>query len=135
MNRTLVWLMLLLVTGCDSGKPGLERVVVHGAVTWHGEPVANGNIRFVPVDRTSGPISGASIADGEYTAAGNGGVPVGSYRIEIEAYRSAEDTGTQGMTDRPPREQFLPAKYNVESLLRLRVDSGTPQMSRDFLME
>ena len=103
--RSWVALCLLVTTsviGCDRG--GLERAVVTGSATYRGEPIANGEIRFVPTEGTQGPISGGAITEGVYTADGLGGVPVGTYRVEIRAFPH-----TQSCTTRPARRHLRPA--------------------------
>ena len=48
---------LLLLAGC--GKKGLERAVISGRVSYQGEPVQRGLLRFVPIEGTKGPPAGA----------------------------------------------------------------------------
>ena len=57
---------LPLVTGC--GKENSTKVV-YGTVTYAGESVETGQLRFVPVDGTPGPASLAKIANGEFRIA------------------------------------------------------------------
>ncbi|NLY02237.1 MAG: hypothetical protein GXY83_39635 [Rhodopirellula sp.] len=122
-----------LATGCgESG--GIERTVVSGTVSYDGQPIEEGMIRFVPTKDTAAPVSGAEIQGGKYTVDAKGGVPVGSHRVEVEAYRTGaapaageEVPGVEGA----PKEQFLPEKYNLKSELEVTIGSDGP-VTEDF---
>jgi hypothetical protein len=111
-------LALAVVTACAAGcsKPaGLDKVVVRGTVTLDGQPISNGEIRFVPAPGTAGPISGGPIKDGAYVAEGRGGVPLGEHRVEIKAYRAMAKGPGQSASANPeggPAEQYLDKRYN-----------------------
>jgi hypothetical protein len=125
-----------LTVGC--GREGLERVVVGGNVTYQGEPVAVGKIRFFPAEDTMAPMSGAFIVDGKYEARTKGGVPVGSHTVEIVAHRvdpkyAHLEGNTSPDTDGAlPLQQYLPAKYNKQTELTLTVPSGSSRITKDF---
>ena len=113
-----------LIIGCGlfgCGSAGtLERVEVRGKAAYAGTPVKNGEIRFFPIDGTPGPVSGAPIIDGNYEVTQRGGVPVGSHRVEVEAFRSSQaypELNAEG----GHRQQFLPSKYNTVSELTVAV--------------
>ena len=99
MKRTTTLLVsclpLALAAGCG-GRDALPMVVVHGTVTCGGEPVERGEIRFVPIEGTPGPLSAGLISKGEYQIDVRGGVPAGRHRVEIVAQRR---TGRQVMRD------------------------------------
>lgn len=129
--------LLALWAGCGRGV--LERVPVRGTVTYDGRPVASGRLRFIPAPGSNCPSSGASIVDGNYAADGNGGVAVGQYRVEIIAYRSdprhpaaaqpsPRDFGAAGL------QQYIPAKYNTQTQLKLTVEAGQRAITRDFAL-
>ena len=114
-------------------------MVVTGTVNYEGGPLENGMIRFRPIQRTQAPSSGAQIVDGKYTADSHGGVVAGTYRIEIEAYRidPAYDGPPPGPLSRdrdPPRQQYLPARYNTNSDLRLTIEPGSRKITKDFAL-
>ncbi len=94
---------IILLTGCGGGQ--LDARIVEGRVTSGGEPVELGQIRFVPIDGTSGPASVATIRDGHYRIEARGGVPFGKHRVEIDAQKRTGrmvlgDTGfEQGMIE------------------------------------
>jgi hypothetical protein len=116
--------------GCgESGT--LERVQVRGNVTFAGKPVENGEIRFFPTEKTQGPVSGAPIVDGKYDVTQRGGVPVGSHRVEIEAFRASR-AYPQLNAEGGHREQFLPEKYNIGSKLTAVVARDGDAMQLNF---
>jgi len=131
-------LLAVSLTGC--GREGPERVVVSGTVTFGGEPVKEGQIRFFPTTDTQAPVSGAEIADGEYAVRAKGGVPVGTHRIEIVGYRPdpkyrelAESLPPDATElERPPQQQYIPAKYNTQSELEITIPPGSAAITRDF---
>lgn len=128
-------LVAVLFGGCQTHQ-GAERVVVSGKVSYQGEPVAEGRIRFVPMPGSSVPMSGALIQDGRYTVSSHGGVPVGTHKVEIEAYRrSAAGPDNEAVpmgkaAGRPP--QYLPPRYNVKTDLQISIPSGSPPITKDF---
>jgi hypothetical protein len=125
--------------GCG-GTDGPERAVVHGKVTYMGQPIEKGDIRFVPTAGTKAPVSGAKIENGEYRADIKGGVPVGTHQVQISAFRP--DPRFREMIEnlppdateleRPPDEQYLPAKYNRQSELQITIDPGAGTVEKDF---
>ena len=128
----LVFLVMLLSsTGCNQGIPRAE---VHGKVTLDGKPIPNGNIRFVP---TSGPVWSARIKDGNYATAGTKGVPVGKLRVEIQAFRTpanlrARSAADAANADGVAQEQYLPAKFNLESKMEMDIEPGASSIEKSF---
>jgi hypothetical protein len=136
------WLGLAMTTttlcGCR-GDHGPERVVVSGKVTYNGKPIGEGEIRFVPSATTAAPVSGANIKDGQYRAEIRGGVPVGSHTIQIEAYRPdtskmpPNQSASQPSTgQRIPMIQYIPKRYNLNSEMKITIDSGSKPITKDF---
>lgn len=124
-----------LLVGC--GREGLERVIVGGRVTYLGQPLKEGEIRLVPVKGAKLPSSAGYIVDGQYTIDANGGVPVGAYKVQIEAYRDISPTAgpkaAQRDSDIPPsRKQYIPRKYNADSMLELDIPPGSGRMTKDL---
>ena len=74
-------LACLVAVGC--GGPAAK--VVHGSVTHNGEKVAVGRVTFVPLKDDAGPNCEARIVDGQYRFAARGGVPLGNYRVCVDA--------------------------------------------------
>ena len=128
----LTSLLLVGLAGCGGGD-GPERAVVTGKVTFQGEPLANGEIRFVPTKGTEAPVSGASIAEGAYRADGLGGVPVGTHKVVIQGFRAADTPVHDPIEgDYYPRVQYLPVKYNDQTELEITIPPGSSTMTQDY---
>jgi len=77
---------LMLVLGCSDDGLG-KRYPVYGTVTYKGEPVAKGNINFVPTG-AEGRAANGPIENGKYTLSTLGnddGAFPGSYQVAIIA--------------------------------------------------
>ncbi len=128
-------LFAALMIGCGSDGP--ERVVVTGEVTYQGKPLEKGQIRFEPAPGNKAPPSGGFILDGRYTIDAKGGVPLGPHKVTIEAYRAAaghaaDDSAEQTAETAPPRQQYIPAKYNTNSELEITIEPGSGTITKDF---
>jgi hypothetical protein len=104
--RLVAVVSLAAVAGC--GKPGNK--VVSGQVTCEGQSVETGQVRFVPIENTRGPLNWANITDGQYRMETRGGVPVGIYRVEVDAKKK---------TGRKVRGHIGPEVGIVDELVRL----------------
>ena len=118
---------LCCLCGCGDG---LGRVPMSGAVTFAGRPVEEGRIRFVPAPGTEMPLSVEVIRNGRYNTDIGGGVPPGTYRVEIRAFNPNEPERVGPGT--APRRQLLPAKYNTRSELSVTVEPGRAAIEHDF---
>jgi hypothetical protein len=126
----------LFLGGCRNDS-GPERVLVSGTITYDGKPIPGGEIRFMPLATSAVPMAGAEIKDGKYRVDGYGGVPVGTHKIEIDAYR-ADATGRKG--NAPPsmmargvqRFQYLPRRYNFDSQMRITIEPGSTEIIKNF---
>jgi len=76
---------LVLCLAATAGCGSQHAKVVSGAVTCGSQPVNMGQVRFVPIEETKGPVCLATIADGKYRVDTRGGVPLGTYRVEVMA--------------------------------------------------
>jgi hypothetical protein len=109
--------------GCGAGNKA-PRAIVNGAVNLAGVPVEDGQIRFIPIEGTDGPITITAIRGGKYLADDKGGVPVGKHRVEVLAWDPDAPPGGRG---EPPRPQWAPDKFNTNSELTASVeDAGDP---------
>jgi hypothetical protein len=72
----------VIAGGCSKSQ---TTKVVYGTVTYQGQRVYTGSVRFVPIEGTQGPASRASIMDGQYKIDARGGVPLGKHRVEVNA--------------------------------------------------
>ena len=128
----------MMVIGCGSGGP--ERVIVTGTVTYQGQPLKEGQIRFFPTEGTEAPMSGGDIVDGQYAIRVKGGVAVGTHRVEIVAHRpdprfrelteSLPPNATE--LERPPGQQYIPEKYNKSTTLEITIPPGSRKTTKDF---
>ncbi len=114
--------------GC--GGDGIERVPLSGKVTFQGQPIEDGQIRFVPKAGVAAPLVVESIQNGRYETLSSGGVPVGSFRVEITAW-NPDQPAPQG-PGMPPRRQLLPAQYNIRSTLDITIESGQEETTQDY---
>ena len=133
----MMLLAVLTITGCGDRSDGPKRVLVCGSVTYAGQPIANGEIRFESLDGKTPPV-GAAISDGSYKVSARGGVPVGNNRVVILGYRANPSMETK--TDSPPgigkpAVQYIPVKYNAKSQLQITLDSEEDQKTLDFNLE
>lgn len=126
-------LLTVPLTGCRDA--GLDKVVVRGEVRYNHKPLEHGQIRFVPIEGTSGPVSGGMIVDGKYVAQGRGGVPLGKHRVEIFAYRPTQDTGRGPFVEGGASEQYLPGKYNGQSVLTAIISKDSASSPVNFDLE
>ena len=133
-------LALAFVSGCGRDR-GPERVVVSGTVTYQGELIGEGCIRFMPTTESLVPMAGAWITDGKYKIAGRGGVPVGTHKVEIEGYRinmkalrPGQPVPQSAMEKGAPRVQYLPKRHNAESKLQFTIESGSRAITKNFAL-
>lgn len=81
--------LLLMAVGC--GGSGLTRYRVSGKVTYRGQPVPAGEVRFSPDHEkgNSGPATIAIIVDGAYTTPRGKGVVGGPHKILVTGYQKS----------------------------------------------
>lgn len=92
--------IMLVSMVCGCGRAKVERQHLQGSVTYKGQPLAAGQIRFSPTKREGldGAIGGAEIKAGKYdTRAARGlAAPVGEVQVLVTAIRNPEtDSATQ----------------------------------------
>jgi hypothetical protein len=124
--------LLVVVGGCGSSGP--DRVAVSGSVTYQGKPLPDGTVYFVPTGK-AGAAGCVAIQDGQYSAKKQDSLLAGDYKVQIEAFRErtlpAQAGAGPGMKA-TKREQYIPAKYNTSSELKLTIKSGAGSMTQDF---
>jgi hypothetical protein len=137
LGIALAWaLTTVFLSGCR--KEGPERVILAGTVTYQGKPVTEGTILFTPAATSQVPSAGASIVDGNYKVDVHGGVPVGTHRISIQAYRSVPFTLPPGQPEPRNysqgrlRQQYLPKIYNATSQLVITIEPGSGAIAKNF---
>lgn len=121
--------LLPLALGCGDG---MNRVGMSGKVTYDGQPVVDGLIRFVPKAGTEMPLTVEPIKDGRYNTSTSGGVPAGSYKVDIRAFHP-DDPVPMG-PGAPGRRQLLPPKYNNQTELEITLEPGQKKLEHDFVL-
>ena len=121
----------LVSAGCGSSTT--DRMVVSGNVSYAGQPVQNGMIRFVPAGDTKGAVATALITDGKYQADANGGVVAGTHRVEITGMQPSKQPSRLGVPsfEKGAGKQYIPEQYNSSSTLAVTIEE-TPFVSKDF---
>ena len=146
----LCWIM-----GCSEGSSAS----VSGQVSYKGEAVESGAIRFLPSGDTPPPGGSAKIANGSFSIPATDGMFAGSYKVTISAVRDAtkaeaaemaegEDAGmdaeTLGVDEEEeggggssgvigPQVQFLPDEYNLATKLTAEISPG--ENTKNFELE
>ncbi len=136
MNEFLNWRSiavigtLVVLFGC--GDEQNRCVIVKGKITYAGQPIEDGRVRFVPQLNTPRGTSFALIRQGEYRCDYRGGVSVGRHRVEIVAFDPNDHSlGGPGV---PPRRQLIPSKYNDKSELTITIADGSKEAVQDFTL-
>jgi hypothetical protein len=123
--------LTLAASGCGR-QAGIERVLVSGSVSFKGQPLGKGQIRFIPTENTPGPMTIEPIEAGEYSTSKTGGVPVGTHRVEILGYDPEVYANAPRGPGSPPIPQLLPRKYNRASELTAKLEPGKDSETLDF---
>jgi hypothetical protein len=122
MNPAIAVLLISFLVSFLSGCSDSNRATVTGTVTIDGQAVKSGSIAFFPIDEKS-PTTGASIADGQYTAQ----VPLGAAKVQIRVAKKVGEKKLYNTADSPVQpimKETLPAKYNDDTELQLDVKPG-----------
>lgn len=123
------------LTGGCSGRP--VTVVVRGDVRYRGQPLENGEIRFLPMAGTAAPANGGRIVAGRYVVTARGGLLPGTYRVEIESRATAgHELAMPEEGDGPPRPAVrIPARYNTSSSLEAEIAAEPRDQTLDYDLE
>jgi hypothetical protein len=111
----LVAVAALCSCGCSRERPGPLRVAVQGTVTLDGAPLAQGVVRFVPIEGTPGPKTTVFVTDGKFAADEAHGPVVGRHRIEIES----TDDGGYPLDDETAPQRLREAGIKRIDLIRV----------------
>ncbi len=134
---TMFLVAIAICSGC-----GQSPVVVSGSVTYRGQPVPKGAITFTPIEGTVASTTMTAIVDGKYSIEPARALPAGTYRVSITAIRggSGRVVGAPVRNDKTPppdpatEQQYIPAKYNMQSELKITVEGGNKVETRDFAL-
>lgn len=116
-QRTLVLFLIVSLAaaaGCSDRYGG--RMEVSGTVTLEGQPLKDGSITFVPLDKQE-TQSGSGVVNGAYTVPRKNGLKPGKYRVEI--------TSGDGKTPASEEEIAGPSSTNIVSVDRVPEDWNT----------
>jgi hypothetical protein len=111
---------LVCILGCGGG---IERQRVSGTVTFDGQPVERGEVSFVPEDRGQSPEGGV-IQDGKFSFE----AVAGKKTVRIRGSRRLPPQPDDDPDSGPLYEDFIPAKYNTDSTLKVEVTSAGPNV-------
>lgn len=120
---------MLLLSGCTDSEP-----VISGIVNVDGKPVAEGDIRFIPMEGTKGADAGAVIQDGKYKVGPNG-LAGGKYRVSIRGYKQSGKLEPDPLGGPPvkTRVQIVPREYHGEdSKLVKEITRGINRLDFDL---
>jgi len=115
--------LLLPLIGCTGSSPYGE---VEGEVTFDGQPLAEGVIRFTPVNGNAGTAS-ALIENGKFVEKK---VPVALHRVEISSPKLPKGFNSQKQMmegtvgEGPALEELIPRRYNSDSQLTADIKPG-----------
>lgn len=127
-----VALALLVLPGCGSAPR--DRAAVSGQVTFDGQPLESGQVVFEP--RGQGRMAIAQLVAGRYSIAAERGPTAGEYVVRITAARTTGEKASGGPTAggelRDVYAQFLPAKYNEASELKVQIDPAQGDVEQNF---
>lgn len=120
-------LALSLLAGCGDSTSG-NRAAIQGEVTLDGKPLAQGAIKFTPMENTPGVVTGVPIQDGRFQLPPEIGAAVGWNRVEITAMRKTgkkvqDPFGSPGKTVEMEMSAVAP-RFNTSSTLKLEVKPG-----------
>lgn len=121
--------LLFCSLGCGGDS---SRLPVEGVVNFDGQPIAEGQINFIPAPGTVGPTAGSVINGGKYSVPAEKGLKPGKYRVEISALRAtAQKTQTfnavtGAMDASAAYESYIPPRYNAKSELTADVKVEGP---------
>lgn len=125
--RSVICLVLIaaissIVAGCGDAR----RQSVSGTVTFDGQPLKEGSIRFIPTEGAEGPSAGADIIDGKFEIPKDVGTFAGKFQVQVTAKRPSQRLARNPETGRMERgfEQYIPAKYNRRTELVEEVKVG-----------
>lgn len=121
--------ILTVIVGCGGPTYG----DLGGDVSFDGQPLKEGVIRFVPVDG-QGTTAATMIENGKFREK----IIVGSYKVEISSPKlpkgvnSAKEMKRGTVDEGAALEELLPEKYNLKTELKVDVKSGTNDVKFDL---
>jgi hypothetical protein len=122
MSKSLSCVLLLqlaVMSGCGSNVREIPNLVpVSGTITYRGEPLKHGDVRFGPVESTAGHSAVGKITAGRFTmvtTASASGVVIGEYHVRVDC-REPQPAGVTGLAT-----SLIPEKYSSVETSGLQV--------------
>lgn len=137
LRRVLVSSLLLLLLGAPGCGDGVPRATVSGEVLLDGQPLSQGAIKFVPMEGTTGVVTGTEIKDGRYELPQAAGAAPGWNRVEITAVKKTgemvqDPLGPIGSKIEMETSAIAP-RFNSGSELKVEIQPG--DNTHDFKVE
>ena len=119
---TFCGILSLTLLGCGAASDGPPLHAVSGTVTFAGEPIAEGEIRFIAADGKR--IDAGKIETGLYRAQTSSG----KKRVEVYAVRKDPNklipSAVEPGKHEPATEMYIPTKFNEKSELTADIADG-----------
>jgi hypothetical protein len=133
--RKLRWLLLSLLMPLLAGCAGAANV--SGSVTYGGNAVERGKIRFLPVDDKGdldpkAEIIGVDVANGKYAAKD---VPMGKKKVAIDAQQIAGHATTRPTDEKTMAKQAIEPLIPPEVTRDLNADINSANQTLDFNLQ
>ena len=136
MTRLVLLLACVAAATFTAGCGSRGASSVTGTVSFAGQPVEEGALRFFPVEGTPGDGAGATISQGSYEIAKAARMAAGKYRVSITATRSTgrDIPNPEPMPGEPAMVsevvQYIPEQYNTRTTLQVELGAG--ENRKDF---
>jgi hypothetical protein len=125
---SIVSVVAAVLAGCSDSYGG--RMAVSGAVKLAGQPLKDGSITFVPLDKQD-TQSGAPVVQGEYTIPRQSGLKPGKYLVQITSGDAkTPDTSEEFVAPGPGGStnivsvDMVPEEWNTRSKKQVEVKSS-----------
>lgn len=115
----------LISTAMGCAPSGPTKYPVKGEVRFNNKLIESGTMTLIPKSPTA-RTAVAKIVNGKYSME----VPAGNWTVNIQAVRLKQPDDPE-LRD-PPREQYIPAKYNGDSTLQISVPSDQKEINYDL---
>jgi hypothetical protein len=126
MKRGELWLGLcILIAAVGCGKSGPPKFPVQGEIRFKSMPIESGTMTLIPAS-SSARTAVSAIVNGKYKTE----VTAGDWTVNIRAVREKGSAKSKG--GETPREQYIPAKYNGDSQLKITVPSDKTEFNFDL---
>ena len=119
----------MTAAGCGGSSVGNVR----GEVTFDGQPLKEGVIRFVP-EGGQGTTAEALITDGKFTEQ----MPVGTYQVQVSSPKlpkgmaSSKEMKRGTVDEGVALEELIPGRYNLRTELKAEIKSGGNEVRFDL---